>query len=54
MQGVKRFAWGSGYKEIAADLNIGLETVNTRIRNISARLHVRWRTGAAITYLQSR
>lgn len=47
-------AQGSLYKEIASELGIGTETVNTHIRNIYAKLHVRSRTEAVIKFLQSR
>ena len=54
MTNVERLAQGSLYKEIAAELGIGLEIVNTHIRNIYDKLHVRSRTEAVIKYLQSR
>ena len=47
-------AQGSLYKEIASELNIGVETVNTHVRNIYAKLHVRNRTEAVLKFLQSR
>ena len=47
-------AQGSLYKEIAAELGIGTETVNTHIRNIYAKLHVRSRTEAVIKFLKGR
>jgi len=47
-------AQGSLYKEIASELGIGTETVNTHIRNIYSKLHVRSRTEAVIKFLQSR
>ena len=51
---LEMLAQGSFYKEIASGLKIGVETVNTHIRNIYAKLHVRSRTEAVIKYLQSR
>ncbi|MCU0797067.1 MAG: response regulator transcription factor [Akkermansiaceae bacterium] len=42
---------GSLYKEIAADLGIGVETVRTHLHNIYAKLHVRTRTEAVVKYL---
>ena len=42
---------GSLYKEIASDLEIGVETVRTHLRNIYAKLHVRTRTEAVVKYL---
>ena len=47
-------AQGSLYKEIASDLGIGTETVNTHIRNIYAKLHVRSRTEAVIKFLAAK
>lgn len=43
---------GSLYKEIAAELEIGVETVRTHLRNIYAKLHVRTRTEAVVKYLR--
>ncbi len=42
---------GSLYKEIAWDLNIGMETVRTHLHNIYTKLHVRTRTEAVVKYL---
>jgi DNA-binding NarL/FixJ family response regulator len=47
-------AQGSLYKEIASDLGIGTETVNTHIRNIYAKLHVRSRTEAVVKFLAAK
>lgn len=46
-------ATGALYKEIAADLGIGVETVNTHIRSIYSKLHVRSRTEAVLKFLQN-
>ena len=51
---LEQLAQGALYKEIASDLKIGVETVNTHIRNIYSKLHVRSRTEAVIKYLQSK
>lgn len=42
---------GSLYKEIAAELKIGVETVRTHLRNIYAKLQVRTRPEAVVKYL---
>lgn len=42
---------GSLYKEIAWELNIGMETVRTHLHNIYTKLHVRTRTEAVVKYL---
>lgn len=42
---------GALYKEIAAELGIGVETVRTHLRNIYRKLHVRTRTEAVVKYL---
>jgi DNA-binding NarL/FixJ family response regulator len=42
---------GALYKEIAADLGLGYETVRTHVRNIYGKLHVRTRTEAVVKYL---
>lgn len=51
---LERLAQGALYKEIASELGIGLETVNTHIRNIYSKLQVRSRTEAVVKFLQSR
>ncbi len=47
-------ARGSLYKEIAADLGIGLETVRSHVSSIYAKLHVRSRTEAVVRFLGDR
>lgn len=42
---------GALYKEIASDLNIGVETVSSHCSNIYAKLQVRNRTEAVVKYL---
>ncbi len=42
---------GSLYKEIAADVGIGYETVKTHVRRIYSKLQVRSRTEAVVKYL---
>ena len=42
---------GALYKEIASDLNIGIETVSSHCSNIYAKLQVRNRTEAVVKYL---
>lgn len=42
---------GALYKEIAWELNIGMETVRTHLHNIYTKLHVRTRTEAVVKYL---
>lgn len=42
---------GRLYKEIAADLGIGVETVRTHLDHIYRKLHVRTRTEAVVKYL---
>lgn len=42
---------GSLYKEIAWELNIGMETVRTHLHNIYTKMHVRTRTEAVVKYL---
>ena len=48
---LRQLAKGWRYKEIAADLGVGVETVHTHIRHIYAKLHVTSRTEAVVTYL---
>lgn len=48
---VRKLAKGWRYKEIAADLGMGVETVHTHIRHIYAKLHVTSRTEAVVKYL---
>ena len=48
---VRKLAKGWRYKEIAADLGVGVETVHTHIRHIYAKLHVTSRTEAVVKYL---
>jgi DNA-binding NarL/FixJ family response regulator len=45
-------AKGQSSKEIARHLSIGLETVNSHLKHIYEKLHVRSRTEAVIKYLQ--
>ena len=45
-------AKGQSSKEIAHHLSIGLETVNSHLKHIYEKLHVRSRTEAVIKYLQ--
>jgi DNA-binding NarL/FixJ family response regulator len=45
-------AKGHASKEIAQNLSIGLETVNSHLKHIYEKLHVRSRTEAVIKYLQ--
>ena len=40
------------YKEIAAQLGIGFDTVHSHVRNIYSKLHVRTRTEAVAKYLR--
>ncbi len=47
-------AQGSLYKEIASELAIAVETVNTHVRNIYSKLQVRSRTEAVVKFLQSK
>ncbi len=48
---LRHLAKGWRYKEIAADLGVGVETVHTHIRHIYAKLHVTSRTEAVVKYL---
>ncbi len=43
---------GCLYKEIAAELGIGVETVRFHLQNIYKKLHVRTRTEAVVKYLR--
>jgi DNA-binding NarL/FixJ family response regulator len=45
-------AKGHASKEIAGELSIGVETVNSHLKHIYEKLHVRSRTEAVIKYLQ--
>jgi DNA-binding CsgD family transcriptional regulator len=45
-------AKGFSSGEIAQQLNIGLETVNSHLKHIYGKLHVRSRTEAVIKYLE--
>jgi DNA-binding NarL/FixJ family response regulator len=40
------------YKEIAAQLGIGFDTVHSHVHNIYGKLHVRTRTEAVARYLR--
>lgn len=51
LQILEELVKGSLYKEIAAELTIGVETVRTHLRNIYAKLQVRTRTEAVVKYL---
>lgn len=48
---LRYLAKGWRYKEIAADLGVGVETVHTHIRHIYTKLHVTSRTEAVVKYL---
>ena len=50
---LEKLVQGSLYKEIAWDLEIGVETVRTHLRNIYKKLQVRTRTEAVVKYLES-
>ena len=45
-------AKGFSSNEIGHQLNIGLETVNSHLKHIYGKLHVRSRTEAVIKYLE--
>ena len=49
---LEKLAQGSLYKEIAWDLEIGVETVRTHLRSIYKKLQVRTRTEAVVKYLE--
>ena len=49
---LEKLAQGSLYKEIAWDLDIGVETVRTHLRSIYKKLQVRTRTEAVVKYLE--
>jgi DNA-binding NarL/FixJ family response regulator len=51
LQILELLAKGGLYKEIAADLGIGYETVRSHIDNIYKKLHVRTRTEAVVKFL---
>lgn len=48
---LEKLVQGSLYKEIAWDLEIGVETVRTHLRNVYKKLQVRTRTEAVVKYL---
>lgn len=50
-QVLEKLAQGFLYKEIAREMNVGLETVRTHIRNIYQKLHVNTRMDAVLKYL---
>ncbi len=51
---LEQLAKGYLYKEIAAGLGIGVETVRRHLSNIYAKLHVHTRTEATLKYLEER
>jgi DNA-binding NarL/FixJ family response regulator len=51
---LERLAQGALYKEIAGELSIARETVNSHVRSIYGKLHVRSRTEAVIKFLKGR
>ena len=50
---LRLLAVGDRYKEIAADLDIGIETVRTHIKRVYKKLHVRSRMEAVAKYFPS-
>ena len=48
---LRQLVQGFRYKEIAAELGVGVETVRTHVRHIFEKLHVTSRTEATVKYL---